>query len=136
MAHSRRSMVVVMLLVFLVPHLRAGDSPGVKPDQRSSDPEERVTVPLVSEEVSPVEDLRISGTAYAAVRKPPGKGPFPAVIFLHGGLGNSKMGRLRVGALSQVTQAPARPAARPDSSGAAEINQASCWHTERQTKGN
>ena len=81
MAYSRRSMAVVMLLVWLaclgphclVPYLRAGDPLALKPDQRSSDPKERVTVPLISEKASPVEDLRISGTAYAAVRKPPGK---------------------------------------------------------------
>ena len=98
-------MAVVMLLVFLVPHLRATDPLALKPDQRSTDSKERVTVPLISEKASPVEDLRISGTAYAAVRKPPGKGPFPAVIFLHGGLGKSKIGRLREASLSQVTQA-------------------------------
>lgn len=29
-------------------------------------------------------------TVYGCLRKPPGKGPFPAVIFIHGGLGNTR----------------------------------------------
>ena len=66
---------------------------------------EPTTMPLVSEELSPVERLQLTDTAYAAVRKPPGKGPFPAVLFLHGGLGQSKMETLVKNAIHQPTQA-------------------------------
>lgn len=49
-----------------------------------------ITKPAVSEEVSPVELLtaaaRDGHEVTAVMRKPPGKGPFPAVIYLHGGL--------------------------------------------------
>ena len=112
MAHSWRSIAVVTWFICLVPQLRAANpcasSPGgdvaVIPEGNGQG-NGQVTVPLVSEEVSPVEELRISRTAYAAVRKPPGKGPFPAVIFLHGGLGNSRMERLRESSLMHVTPA-------------------------------
>ena len=66
---------------------------------------ERTTMPLTSEEQSPVERLQLTGTAYAAIRKPPGKGPFPAVVFLHGGLGQSKMETLVKNEIHQPTQA-------------------------------
>lgn len=66
---------------------------------------DQVTVPIVSAEVSPVEDLRISETAFAAIRKPPGKGPFPAIVFLHGGLGHASLANLRQGAVDGPTQA-------------------------------
>lgn len=64
-----------------------------------------VTFPRIPEERIPVTELRISETAYAAVRKPPGEGPFPAVVFLHGGLGQSPMPRLKEGAVDSPAQA-------------------------------
>ncbi|MEM7144524.1 MAG: prolyl oligopeptidase family serine peptidase [Verrucomicrobiota bacterium] len=57
----------------------------------------------IPESVSPVEELLVSETSYAVVRKPAGEGPFPAVIFLHGGLGRSGMEKLRENSLSQWT---------------------------------
>jgi len=63
------------------------------------------TFPLISEKSIPVEELRVSDDAYAAVRKPPGEGPLPAVIFLHGGVGHSTMKQLRRAAVRQPTQA-------------------------------
>ena len=42
-------------------------------------------IPVVSESAAPVQELCISDTAYAAFRRPPGPGPFPTVIFMHGG---------------------------------------------------
>ncbi len=51
----------------------------------------KVTRPEVSEEACPVEVIeaptRDKHRATAAVRKPPGKGPFPAVVLLHAGMG-------------------------------------------------
>jgi dienelactone hydrolase len=61
-------------------------------------------MPRIPEEVCPVTELRVSETSYAAFRKPPGKGSFPAVIFLHGGLGQTSMAKLRENALNQPTQ--------------------------------
>lgn len=66
---------------------------------------EGVTFPMIPEGKIPVVDLRVTETAYAAIRKPPGEGPFPAVIFLHGGLGQSSMGNLRANSLRMPTQA-------------------------------
>ena len=68
------------------------------------DPVDKVTMPLISKEVCPATELRVSKTSYAAVRTPPGTGPFPAVIFLHGGLGQSSMNKLRENAFKQATQ--------------------------------
>ena len=63
------------------------------------------TFPSISEDRIPIEEIQLSETAYAAVRKPPGKGPFPAILFLHGGVGQSPMKGLRRNAVSQPTQA-------------------------------
>ena len=57
--------------------------------------------PRVSESLSPVQELEVSPTSYAAYRLPPGNGPFPAVLLLHGGLGQSKMQALRKNTLTQ-----------------------------------
>ena len=64
-----------------------------------------ITFPLISEDRVPVSELSLTETAYGAVRKPPGEGPFPAVIFLHGGLGQSSIGNLRKNSVQQPTQA-------------------------------
>ena len=48
------------------------------------------TRPAISQEVAPLEAIApvakdgYKGEAY--VRKPPGKGPFPAVVLIHGGI--------------------------------------------------
>jgi len=62
------------------------------------------TFPLISEDRIPIEEIQVSETAYAAVRKPPGEGPFPAILFLHGGLGQSPMKGLRKNSISMPTQ--------------------------------
>lgn len=52
--------------------------------------ETMITRPVISEQACPVEDISVIARdgemAVAAVRKPPGKGPFPIVIYIHGGL--------------------------------------------------
>ena len=49
-----------------------------------------ITVPSISEEISPVEELSAhtqdGHEAIGVLRKPPGQGPFPAVVYIHGGL--------------------------------------------------
>ena len=49
-----------------------------------------LTRPLISEQVSPVEEISIQAQdgydVIGVVRKPPGSGPFPAVVVVHGGL--------------------------------------------------
>ncbi len=64
-----------------------------------------VTFPIIPEDRIPVLSLELTETAYGAVRKPPGEGPFPAVVFLPGGLGQSPMATLRRSWLRQPTQA-------------------------------
>ena len=51
---------------------------------------DRITRPTVSEKVSPLEPIApVARDGYrgrAFIRKPPGDGPFPAVVLIHGGL--------------------------------------------------
>ena len=75
----------------------------VKSSEKSD--QARVTIPIVSEETSPIEEIKVTENAYGVVRKPPGAGPFPVVIFLHGGLGQSPINKLREDSLNQATQA-------------------------------
>jgi hypothetical protein len=66
-----------------------------------------VTRPVIAEQVSPVEQISpvardgYAGTAF--VRRPPGAGPFPAVVIIHPGLTAWSMDALR--ALANGTQA-------------------------------
>src|SRR5688572_7279579 len=57
----------------------------------------KLTRPEVSEEACPVEVLeaptRDGRKATAVVRKPPGGGPFPAVVLLHAGTGRKELER-------------------------------------------
>ncbi len=68
-----------------------------------------VTRPAISEEVSPVEEVSVSvatpvgRTANGVVRKPPGQGPFPAVVVIHGGFGPKPLSALTQEALSNPT---------------------------------
>ncbi len=64
-----------------------------------------VVFPVISEDRIPTKELRLTETAYGAIRKPPGDGPFPAIVFLHGGLGMSSMANLRTNAGQQPAQA-------------------------------
>ncbi len=64
-----------------------------------------IVFPLISEDRVPVAELSSTKTAYGAIRKPPGEGPFPTVVFLHGGLGQSTRANLRRNAVHQPTQA-------------------------------
>ena len=68
-----------------------------------------VTRPAIPERVSPVEEVTVpvatpvGRTASGVVRKPPGRGPFPAVIDIHGGWGPKPLSVLRREALSNPT---------------------------------
>ena len=59
--------------------------------------QDKVTRPEVSEKACPLEVVealtRDKQKATAVVRKPPGKGPFPAVILLHAGMGRKELER-------------------------------------------
>ena len=61
--------------------------------------------PFIPEDRIPIKELKLTETAYGVVRKPPGEGPFPAILFLHGGLGRSPMAALRKNSAQQPTQA-------------------------------
>lgn len=60
---------------------------------------ERITKPVISENSSPLEPLapvaRDGYRGQAFLRKPPGEGPFPAVVLIHGGLTTMRSERLR-----------------------------------------
>ena len=63
-----------------------------------------VSFPFIPEDRIPISEITLTKTSYGAMRKPPGDGPFPAVLFLHGGLGQNSMANLRRNALRQPTQ--------------------------------
>lgn len=63
-----------------------------------------VSFPFIPEDRIPINEITLTETSYGAMRKPPGDGPFPAVLFLHGGLGQNSMANLRRNALRQPTQ--------------------------------
>ena len=63
-----------------------------------------VSFPFISEDRIPIEEIKLTETAYGAIRKPPGEGPFPAIVFLHGGVGQSSMANLRQAVAQQPTQ--------------------------------
>ncbi len=71
--------------------------------------QDSVTRPAISEAVSPVEEVTVpvatpvGRTASGVVRKPPGRGPFPAVIVIHGGWGPKPLSVLRREASSNPT---------------------------------
>jgi len=94
-----RVVVITWLFVFVGANVACGQN-----DPIDAQDVPTVKKPRISEEVCPVTELRVSETSNAAVRRPPGQGPFPAVIFLHGGLGQSSMAQLRANALDQPTQ--------------------------------
>ena len=63
-----------------------------------------VSFPFIPEDRIPIKEITLTKTSYGAMRKPPGDGPFPAVLFLHGGLGQTSIANLRRNALRQPTQ--------------------------------
>lgn len=69
--------------------------------------EEAVTRPDIPEEIAPLERIAVEAAGgektIALVRRPPGKGPFPAVVFFHGGLRTMTEEQLRRDALSGPT---------------------------------
>ena len=66
---------------------------------QSVDSDQLVTRPVIAEEVSPLESISpIASDGHNGqgfLRKPPGDGPFPAVVLLHGGMVEWETERLR-----------------------------------------
>ncbi|MDO8542035.1 MAG: alpha/beta fold hydrolase [Opitutaceae bacterium] len=62
----------------------------------------------VSEKACPLEVIEVptadKNKALAVVRKPPGQGPFPAIVFLHGGLGQHDVQELQTESRNQPTR--------------------------------
>jgi hypothetical protein len=62
-------------------------------------PQSRVTRPVVSEAECPLEVIApVASDGYrgqAVLRKPPGGGPFPAIVILHGGIVTVPLARLQ-----------------------------------------
>src|SRR4051812_33636267 len=61
-----------------------------------------VTFPRVSVQACPAETVTL-GTAAAVIRRPPGSGPFPAIVFLHGGLNERNVDRVQREAANMTT---------------------------------
>lgn len=97
MARFKGRPLIGRILLFIVSVVALS---AVVPCVMAAPPSDGITLPLVSADISPIRELRIDDKAYAAVRTPPGKGPFPAVIFLHGGLHHASMDNLRKDVMS------------------------------------
>jgi acetyl esterase/lipase len=73
--------------------------------QESAAPKAPLTYPQVSEDACPAKIVSISGKAgnqvSAVVRQPPGAGPFPAIVLLHGGLSPYPVEKLKEESLSR-----------------------------------
>src|SRR5262245_59410455 len=67
---------------------------------------ESITRPVVSEDVCPIEPMapfaRDGHRGQGLLRKPPGAGPFPAVVWIHGGLQTRSLDDLKDLALNQA----------------------------------
>ncbi len=89
----RYFIIIVFALVALLPLPTSAQTP--------------VTRPAIAEEISPVEELSVTTrdgrTAIGVVRKPPGRGPFPAVVVIHGGTGPRRLEELKYQALNSPT---------------------------------
>jgi len=71
--------------------------------------EDKITRPQISESACPIEVVSIpvpsAPATPAVIRKPPGNGPFPALIHLHGGLESWPLNRLKEDATAMPTTA-------------------------------
>src|SRR5262245_25521140 len=92
MLSMRRSIVVLLAVALVGTTLSAADP---------------LTRPEVSESASPVEvvSIKVSNApdTPAVIRKPPGKGPFPVIVHLHGGLEPWPLSRLKEDATKMPT---------------------------------
>jgi acetyl esterase/lipase len=90
-----RSMLLAAPALFAVSPSLPAQQPAKPPVGASGQPKR----PKIPEKVSPLEVMSTptsdKRTATAVVRKPPGKGPFPAMIYLHGGFRKQKVEMLK-----------------------------------------
>jgi len=74
-------------------------------DLRGAEEPAKATYPQVSETACPLEVVSIPGKAGnevpAVLRQPPGKGPFPAIVLLHGGLSPYPLASLKQESLTR-----------------------------------
>lgn len=84
MLHCLNSMLATSWLAF------SSAQAAEKPPTKTADTAAMAMSPRVSENVSPARVISLPGKGGnkipVVVRKPPGEGPFPAVVLLHGGL--------------------------------------------------
>src|SRR4051812_5946250 len=78
--------------------------PSLPAASQSSVSSEAITRPMVPEDVSPLEPIspvaRDGHRGQGFLRKPPGDGPFPALVWIHGGLTTRPLESLKEYALS------------------------------------
>src|SRR6476661_926259 len=98
-ATARRMIPLVLLTVWYVatigrPVLPVG----------AQSPTGPVTMPVISEKISPLDTIEpVASDGHRGqgfLRKPPGNGPFPAVLIIHGGLATRPLSEVRQLALS------------------------------------
>ena len=93
--------VVVVAMAFVILFVFATARPVGADEVQAKNP---TTRPVIPESVSPLEGIRpLAGDGHRGegfLRKPPGEGPFPAAILIHGGLGRRPTEQLREYTLS------------------------------------
>ena len=74
---------------------------------RTARSQEQITRPEISEDACPLEPIapvaRDGHRGQGMLRKPPGAGPFPAILWIHGGLVTVPAEQLRATALNMIT---------------------------------
>jgi dipeptidyl aminopeptidase/acylaminoacyl peptidase len=98
---TQRSIILPALLAGCTGFPFAGTAAAAEP----ADPVAKVTYPQVAESACPIQVVSVPGTAgnevTAIVRQPPGNGPFPAIVLLHGGLSPYPVARLKEESLTR-----------------------------------
>lgn len=98
---DKRSGAVLSSNIVEVGNVVRRPMPSKSKEKPSSDAQEQSGIPAIDirEDQCPVEWIRTKASdgedAIAMYRKPPGSGPFPAVVIIHGGLFQAKEERLR-----------------------------------------
>jgi dipeptidyl aminopeptidase/acylaminoacyl peptidase len=97
----QRSTILPVLFAGCTVFLFAGTAAANEPVEQAA----KVTYPQVAESACPMQVVSIPGKAGnqvpAVIRQPPGSGPFPAIVLLHGGLSPYPLEALKQESLSR-----------------------------------
>ena len=98
-SYTRVSMRVLSIATLAACIMDAGDAGAMFPQPPGKEARAEITKPVLSVELSPVEVLTVRARdgheTSVALRKPPGNGPFPALVHFPGGWENHPLGVLK-----------------------------------------